>query len=176
MSLTIAVCLIISFFPIFRLPLGGSVTIGKMLPLIFFTYFYDLKSGILAGATYSILQIIMFFHIPPAKTPWIFALTILLDYIIPYLTVGFIAAFKTLFQNKKKYFITSIIFSYFIRFLCSTASGIIIWYEYIPKRYNIWLYCVVYNLIYIVPETLIALIVCNILLNFFVLKNTTHTL
>lgn len=171
-----AICLIINFFPIFRLPFGGSITIGKMLPLIFFTYFYGLESGILAGTAYSILQIIIFFHIPPAQTPFSFVFAILLDYILPYLMVGFTAIFKNVFRNVKKYFVVSIVFSYSVRFLFGTVSGIVIWCEYIPEKYNIWIYSLVYNLIYIVPEMLISLVVCNILLRFFILKNNGHTL
>lgn len=175
MSLTVSICFLIGFFPILRLPFGGSITIGKMVPLVFFTYFYGLKSGMFAGFIYSALQMIISFHIPPAKTPAAFILAVLLDYMIPYLSVGFTAVFKGIFDNIKKYFMVSIVFSYMVRFFCSTCSGIIIWNEYIPKEYNIWLYSLFYNLIYIVPEMLIALIVCSILLNFFVLKNINHT-
>ena len=172
-----SICFIISFFLILRLPFGGAITIGKMLPLVFFTYFYGLKSGVLAGFVYSILQITIFFHVPPAQTPFAFIFAILLDYVIPYVFIGFTEFFKkNVFHNTKKYFVLSIIFSYSVRFLCGFLSGIIIWSEYIPTQYNICIYSLVYNLIYIVPETLIALIVCNILLNFFVTKNINHTL
>ncbi len=147
-----------------------------MLPIIFFTYFYGIKSGILAGIAYGILQTLVFFHIPPAKTPFAFAFAVLLDYILPYLIVGFTAIFKNVFHNVKKYFIVSIVFSYIARFLCGVVSGILIWGEYVPKEYNIWIYSLVYNLIYIVPEMLIALVVCNILLRFFIFKNNAHTL
>lgn len=147
-----------------------------MLPLVFFTYFYGLKSGVLAGFVYSILQITIFFHVPPAQTPFAFIFAILLDYIIPYIFIGFTALFKNIFHNTKKYFALSIIVSYSVRLLCGFLSGILIWSEYIPKEYSIWIYSLVYNLIYIVPEMLIALIVCNILLGFFITKNTNHTL
>lgn len=171
-----ALCLIITLFPIFRLPFGGSVTIGKLLPLIFFTYFYGLKSGIFAGTIFSVFQIMISFHVPPAKTVFSFICVVLLDYMIPYLIIGFTAIFKNIFRNIKKCFSVSIVFSYFVRFLCGVFSGILIWREYIPKEYNIWVYSVVYNLIYILPEMLIALIVCGILLKFFIFKNANHTL
>lgn len=173
--MTIAICFIISFFPIFRLPFGGAVTMGKLLPLVFFTYIYGLKSGIFAGTIYGILQIMIFFHIPPVKTPYAFVLSILLDYMIPYMAVGLTAIFKGVFSDIKKHFTASIVFSYLIRFICSSVSGIVIWSEYVPKQYNIWIYSLIYNLIYIVPEILISLIVCNVLLRFLVLKNKNHT-
>lgn len=176
MSLIVSICFVIELFPILTLPFGGSVTVGKMLPLIFFTYFYGLKSGIFAGLIYSILQMIIFFHIPPAKTFFAFTLAILFDYIIPYLSIGFTALFKNTFCNVKKYFTISIVFSYTVRFLCCAFSGVVIWSKYIPKEYNIWIYSVVYNLIYIVPEIIIALIICNVLINFFVPKSSSHTL
>lgn len=157
------------------LPLGGSITLGKLLPIIFFTYFYGLKSGIFAGIVYSFLQIIIFFHIPPAKTAFSFLAVILLDYTLPYVFIGLTHIFKNYFSSIKKYFTASILFSYGIRFISSATSGVLVWGAYVPNKCNVWIYSICYNLIYIIPEMLISLVVCNILLNFFTLKNANHT-
>jgi thiamine transporter len=47
----------------------------------------------------------------------------------------------------------------FLRFLCSFASGILIWGGYAPEGTPVWLYSLVYNGSYMLPELVITSIV-----------------
>ena len=44
----------------------------------------------------------------------------------------------------------------FGRFLCSFASGILIWGEYAPEGQPVWLYSLTYNGGYMLPELIIT--------------------
>ena len=43
-----------------------------------------------------------------------------------------------------------------LRYACHVASGILIWDSYAPPGQPVWLYSVVYNATYMVPELLIT--------------------
>ncbi len=175
-AMTVAISTLIGFMPVFRLPFGGSVTIGKLIPVVFFSFNYGCKAGMFVGLTCGIIKMILMFHVPPVKTFSVFAIVVLSDYLIPYVLTGAVTGvLSKRMNNKKSAIIVSLIFSNILRFICLFISGVVVWNQYIPNQYNIWIYSLIYNLIYIVPETLISLIVGKLLMNFLFPKKNYHT-
>lgn len=63
-GLMLAMAVILTAFPFYRMPNGGSVTLGGMLPLFFISFAYGPEVGMLAGFAYSLMNLVMAPYIP----------------------------------------------------------------------------------------------------------------
>lgn len=147
-AICIALAFLLSFIKIFKLPQGGMITPGSMLPIMIFAYIYGWRKGLLVGLIYSLLQ---FAQDPFFLTPVQF----LLDYIF-----GF--SLLALAGLAKKNIIPGIALGGAIRFLCSFISGIVFFGMYAPPGVPVWLYSLGYNGTYIGIETGICIAICLI--------------
>lgn len=81
-GIMMALAMLLSQFKIYRMPLGGSVTPGSMIPIIIFAFRWGWKSGVAIGIVYGTLQMIFGgYVIHPAQA--------LLDYPIGFGVLGF---------------------------------------------------------------------------------------
>ena len=55
-SLSIALSFVLSYIRLFRMPQGGSITPGSMLPIMLFSAAYGVGPGLLTGLVYGLLQ------------------------------------------------------------------------------------------------------------------------
>ena len=55
-ALSIALSFVLSCIRLFRMPQGGSVTPGSMLPLMLFSAAFGIGPGMMAGLVYGVLQ------------------------------------------------------------------------------------------------------------------------
>ena len=55
-SLSIALSFVLSYIRLFRMPQGGSITPGSMLPIMMFSAAYGVGPGLLTGLVYGLLQ------------------------------------------------------------------------------------------------------------------------
>jgi len=150
-GILIALAQILSYVKIYEFPNGGSVTLGSMIPIIIFAIRWGSKSGILVGLVYGFLQFALgtkFSYHP---------LGIFLDYIFAF---GFLG-FAGLFRRNIYTLIGSITIAMAGRFTCHFLSGFILWYAYAPEGMNIYLYSLIYNGTYMLPEFIIStVLVC----------------
>ncbi len=51
-ALCIALSFVLSYFKLFSMPLGGSITLASMLPLMVYSNRYGIKYGMMAGLVY----------------------------------------------------------------------------------------------------------------------------
>ena len=58
-GLMLAMAVILTAFPFYRMPNGGSVTLGGMLPLFFISFAYGPEVGMLAGYAFSLMNLVM---------------------------------------------------------------------------------------------------------------------
>ena len=156
-GIMIALAQILSYVKIFEAPYGGSVTAGSMVPILLFSIRWGLGPGLLAGTVYGLLQFILgpkySFHI----------LSILLDYLAAFGLLGLAG----LFRKDLKGVYAGTFLGIFGRFASSVLSGVIIWASYAPEGMNPWIYSIVYNGAYLVPELLISFILVGILYKAF---------
>lgn len=148
-----------------RFPFGGSVTLGKYVPLILLSYKSGTKTAVLASFAYSVINLIFSFKIPPVKNFYYFALLIFLEYFLPYMLVGFVSFLGWGIRNKNLRIYASVVTLFILKILLSSISGIVFWSEYIPKEFNIWIYCIIYNSAYLIPECLITLILLKYMIS-----------
>lgn len=150
----IALAQALSYVKLFEAPYGGSVTAGSMIPIIVFSVRWGLKSGLLAGVVYGILQFILggeiySYHI----------VSILFDYVIAFGVLGLAG----LFNNSMKGVFAGTFLGIFGRFVCHVISGVVVWASYAPEGTSPFVYSVLYNGSYLLPELAITLVIVAVI-------------
>jgi thiamine transporter len=162
-GVAVALALVLSYLKIPVAALGGSIDF-VMVPLIVFAYRWGLLEGLLAGLAFGTLK---FFLAGGAAVNW---QSMLLDYSVAYAFVGFAGVLK----NKKGLLPVSALIGCIARFAVHFISGITIYAEYAEPTADFFglsvatpgavLFSIVYNGAYMLPNTIIAIVVCAILI------------
>lgn len=167
-AVMVALASVLSLIKIYELPLGGSVTLLSMLPVVMVSLSLGIKWGLASSFAYSLIQ--LFFGIAMdgllgwGLTPGYLVGTIFLDYIIAFTVLGFAGIFA-----KKGYpgALAGISLAFVLRFVSHLVSGAILFG--IPEKQlqnfgNVWVYSAAYNGSYMLPELVITLIAAVIIL------------
>jgi thiamine transporter len=157
-ALLIAMSIVLSLFPIYKFPQGGSVTLASMAPLVLISFRHGLKWGLGAAFVYSLLQMILppGFFPPPAQTFAAFAGVVLLDYVVAFTVLGTAAFFGRPFKNKALSGAVGAVAVTVLRLSCHFLSGILVWSSYAPEGTPVWLYSLTYNGSYMLCEIIIT--------------------
>ena len=152
-------------------PAGGSITVG-MVPLVYYAYRRGAAWGVGAGRVFSGLQILMGWYPPPAGTWWAFVLCVLLDYVIAFTIIGLAPLFARPFgvQTVGRRLLGIGVGGGIVcvlRYASSVLSGAILWGSYAPEGMNPWVYSLIYNAGYMLPNAvltgLLAVLLCRAL-------------
>ncbi len=171
-AMMIALGTVLSLIKVYEAPFGGSVTLLSMAPVIFVSFRRGIGVGLATGFVYSMIQILLGL----ANIGWVpdllgKFLCIFLDYILPFTALGFAGIFRNLkfFKNERtNAMITSLLGTLLVtlfRFGCHILSGVVIWYAldlvwyaddptHIVNQYSSWIFSIVYNAGFMVPEIL----------------------
>ena len=143
-----------------NMPNGGSVSLA-MFPILFFAHRWGLGQGLLIGFAYGLLDMLL-----GGGYAWGWQ-SILLDYLVAYTALGLGGVFK----GKSWGIFPGIVLGCLARFLVHYISGITLYRILEPTEIsgfgvftNPHVYSLVYNGVYMVPNTLIALVIAGILL------------
>jgi len=154
----ISVSIAISFFEIKIGALGGSIDF-VMIPLFILCYRNGAKYGLLSCFAFGILYCLVggkFGYGLPS---------VLLDYVLAYTVIGF----SGFFAGKSKFIELSVFVGCFARFIIHFISGITLYAITTATEVggivtsNAVLFSVIYNGLYMLPNTVIAIIVMSIL-------------
>ena len=148
-ALMLALTIVLHQLRLFHMPQGGSITLGAMVPLLFLTYRYGAGIGCLAGFLYGMINLMQDAFI-------VHPLQVLFDYPLPYMALAVAAAVPG-----RLYAGAALAFS--ARFLCHYISGVVFFGSYAPPDMSPYLYSLVFNATYLVPEALICLVILRIL-------------
>ena len=157
-AIMLALSTVLSMMVIWRLPNDGSVTPGSMVPLIAIAIMFGWRWGIFAGIIHGIIQMMLMFATPPVQDFWSYALVVLLDYIVAFGVLGFAGIIYRLIHNKYLAVPIAGAIGVFLRFLCHFFSGVTIWSVYAGEQ-NAFVYSLLYNGSYLLPELLITVII-----------------
>lgn len=141
-ALAIALSFVLSCIRLYRMPQGGSVTPGSMLPIMLFSAAFGVGPGLLAGLAYGVLQYLQggwFANV------WQFAL----DYLLAFAALGLTGLAKHLPEKWGLY--CAMVIAALCRALSATLAGIMFW-DTAP-----WA-SLVYNGTYLIPDTLICIV------------------
>ena len=159
-AVLLALATVLSLLKPFSLPLGGSVTLLSMLPIVMIPLMYGTRHGLVSGFVYSIIQLSL--DIVSISgwglSIWTLMGTILLDYLLAFTLLGFAGVFK------HKGFIGicfGVVQVLILRFLMHFISGVVIFGSIV--RTDAWIYSLTYNASYMVPEFITTTIAAAIL-------------
>lgn len=156
-ALMIALATILSKIEIPLWMQGGSITLVSMLPILIVSFRHGVGWGVLTAFAHSLIQLTMGFHnVLYATTLAAQIGCILLDYVLAYTVLGFAKAFGRPFSNRVAAVAAGSGAVIFLRFLCSFASGILLWSGYAPEGTPVWIYSLTYNGGYMLPELILT--------------------
>lgn len=140
-ALSIALSVVLSYFKLFAMPQGGSISLAS-LPLLLFAVRNGGRYGIMVGTLTGLLKLLMGgYVVHPAQA--------LLDYPVAYAMYG-LAGF---FPSKKWLGVAA---AFAGNFVAAVLSGVIFFASYAPAGTNVWLYSAVYNGSTALPEAAIC--------------------
>lgn len=140
---------ILSLVKVYTLPQGGSVT-ATMLPVLFLSVWRGPRAGCLAGLVLGCLKLALG---PVILHP----IQVLFDYPIPYAVLGVAGFFRRLPA------LGSLVGGV-LRLGSHTLSGAVFFASFAPPGISPWEYSLTYNALYILPETLLCVVLVPILL------------
>lgn len=163
-ALLAALAVALNFVKFAPWPNGGSITAAAMAPIVLAGLMFGPGWGALTGFTFSLLQMLLDgISAPPVETVFWYVLVILLDYVIAYTVLGLAGIIAKPFLKPVKGAVVGTLAVTAVRYLCHIASGILIWGVYAPEGTPVWLYSLLYNGSYMVPEMIITTIVVGLL-------------
>lgn len=151
-SVGIALAVALSYVRVWKLPQGGSVTAGSMIPIIFVALRWGPGVGISAGVVYGLLQ----FALEPF---FVHPVQFILDYPLAFGFLGFAGVFRRQPAVGAAAGIAG-------RFLSHLISGVVFFASY-ARNQNVWVYSAIYNGSYLLPELVISSLVMVLLAKAF---------
>ena len=150
-AIMLALAFALSCAKLFEMPMGGSVTVASMLPIMLISVKYGVKAGLATSFLYSITQLLQAFAsanvFPYCETPATLITCILFDYIVPFTILGLSGIFlKFKISDKSEinvyYGICAVVL---LRFICHYITGVAIWGQWAPDGMGKYLYSLLYN-------------------------------
>ena len=150
-AIMIALAFALSRAKLFEMPMGGSVTVASMLPIMLVSIKFGMKTGIATSFLYSLTQLLQALAsanvFPYCETPATLILCILFDYVVPFTLLGLAGIFLKFKLSEKSeinvYYGISLVVA--LRFLCHFVTGVAIWGQWAPEGMGKYLYSLLYN-------------------------------
>ncbi len=182
-ALMIALATVLGFIPLYELPHGGSITLVSMLPVLLVSYRHGTRWGVFTAFVHSLIQLLLGLkNLSYCQTFGAIVGCVLLDYILAFTVLGLAGLIGSPFKNRYVSVGAGSFITCFARYICSFLSGYVVWkdYEYafswmmefgwgqriasLGENALCWLYSAVYNATYMLPETVLTVVVAVVLL------------
>lgn len=135
---------------------GGSLTPLSMLPICLIGLLNGPKWGLGSAFIFSVFQLLIGNCFAWGLTPAVLVICILFDYIVAYSVLGITGFFK---GRSKITMCVGIGAAVLLRMVCHYITGVTIWEATMPEEFtNVWLYSLVYNGSYMLPETILTVL------------------
>ena len=178
-AVMIALSVVLSFIKIWKMPLGGSVTLLSMLPVCVVSVRHGLKWGLASSFIYSLFQLVFGITMDGllgwGLTPMMLVGCIMFDYIIAFTVLGIAGLFR---KNSSGGIYAGMTLAFLGRFISHFISGYVIFknldqWELFGKAFSERpvLYSVCYNGMYMLPELVFSLAAVFILMRFTYIRN-----
>lgn len=159
-AMLIAAATILSLVKLVDLPYGGSVTLASMLPIVIIAYRYGTAWGLLCGLVDGVIQLLLGMNTLSYVTGAASVIAVvLLDYIVAFGVIGLSGLAHTRNSTESSAFLLGSLLGCFLRYVCHVISGCTVWAGLSIPTTAAFQYSLIYNATYMVPETLVLLIV-----------------
>lgn len=150
-AVAVAMAVVCSLIKVWEMPQGGSVAL-TMVPILLIALRSGWVAGCACGAIYGLLSLLIagvIYH----------PMSILLDYVLAFGLLGLAGLFKKTIPG----LIAGCTVGVLGRFVSSLVSGAVLFAEYAPEGQNPWIYSLVYQATYMVPEFIISVAILVLL-------------
>lgn len=159
-AIMIALAFVLSWVKLWKMPMGGSVTLASMLPIMFIGIKYGTKIGLGSAFLYSLTQLFQAFMEGDVfiycQGALMVVICILFDYVVPFSVLGL----SGIFSKKNPVFAyVGMIAVTFVRFLCHFVTGVAIWGQWAPEGMGKVIYSLGYNGTFLLPDLAICIAV-----------------
>lgn len=153
-AMAMALAFVTSYIKIFKMPWGGSVTLCSMLFIVLIANWYGVKTGILVGLAYSILQFI--------QEPFVLSFfQVCCDYVLAFGALGIAGFFAKQSHGLVKGYIAAVL----ARGAFHALGGYLYWMDYMPDNFPQSLksiYPIAYNYSFLLAEGVITVAAISI--------------
>lgn len=160
-AVLIALAFVASNMKLFKMPMGGSITLFSMMFVCLIGYWYGIRAGILAGVTYGLLQLIV--------DPYIVTLPQLLtDYPLAFGALGLSGVGHHIDKKTEStvFEFGGLQIGYILgvlgRYAFSVISGVVFFADWAPEGQSPLVYSLTYNISYLGVEGIITLILISL--------------
>ena len=148
-AMAVALAMVLHQLKIYRLPQGGSITAGSMVPLLLVAWAYGPWAGMLAGLIFGMMTLLIGgYVVHPVQG--------ILDYPLAYIALG-IAGF---FPNHR--FLGGVV-GLFGRFFCHFLAGVVFFSQYAWPGWSPWIYSIALNGLFMLLEGGLCLLIVRLL-------------
>jgi thiamine transporter len=147
---------------LFIMPQGGSVSL-EMIPILFIAVRRGVLPAMVAGFLYGLVQIMLpgFYYVHP--------LQLVLDYPLAFAAIGLAGLIPVPWFGAEDeqprwtssytgLLVVAVTLGVLGRFVCHFVSGIVYFGSYAPQGQPVWLYSLLYNGSYLLPELAISVV------------------
>lgn len=169
-AVCVALSFALSYIRILHMPMGGSITLASMLPLMLYSYMFGCRRGLIAGLVYGFLQAI--------QDPWLLhPAQFALDYLVAFMAIALTGCLRNVPALKGKMrtqFTLGAIIAGVTRFVSHFFSGAFAFGVFgagyaddygIAILSNPYIYSLIYQSMYVIPEVIIAIVVGVLLMS-----------
>ena len=153
-AMAVALAYVTSFIKPFELPYGGSVTLLSMLFIVLVGNWYGVKTGVLVGFAYGVLQFL--------QEPYFLSLfQVCCDYVLAFAALWL----SGLFRKRKNGLLIGYIAAVLARGFFHSLGGYLYWMDYMPENFPQslrTLYPIIYNYSYLLAEGVITVIIIRL--------------
>jgi thiamine transporter len=169
-AVMLALATVLSNITLLQMPMGGSVTALSMAPILIIAYRHGTRHGLLTGAVYGLMQLMLGMHnLKYGTSLWAVLVILLFDYLVAFMVLGFGGLFRKSCRNQAAALVLGAGLASLLRFGCHFISGWVVWGVWAPEGMPAWLYSISYNAYYMVPEavlTMVGLVLLSVYLDF----------
>lgn len=183
-GLMVALSVVLSFFE-FQLPYGGAITLFNMVPLVLIAQMYGMGWGFITCTVYGFIKMALGLNnFSYASGIESYVIIFLFDYVLAYAMIGFSGITRKIKSTPVAAALGAFI-GCMLRYACHIVSGLTVWGTYaesweapvfvssdlLTPELLPYTYSVVYNGLYMIPDTIItmigAAILCTIVFEIF---------
>ena len=158
-AIMLALSVLLNAFPIYKMPMGGDVTLFCQLPIVVVSYRHGLRWGLLTGFAMGIIQMLFglsnFSYVAGIVAYLVVAFA---DYIIAFSSLGLGGIFRNKIKNQAAALAAGGALVSVIRFVCHFISGVTVWADYANGAKAVWVYSLGYNGTFMGAELILTVI------------------
>ena len=156
----LALATVLSVFKLAELPYGGSITLASLFPIMLISYRHGLLFGSLSALVYGVIQQLLGLNNLSYFSTWYSIVAIiLLDYLLAFAAAGLGGIFKNKMKNQGAALALGGLAVCLVRYLCHVISGCTVWAGMSIPTAGAFVYSLIYNATYMLPEAIILILV-----------------